>query len=71
MWLMKILLSVKKYTYEESMSETESARIAVYDNMAMVSGHGSLHHLCNFLRNSHCKEKCSNMATHVTWKHSV
>jgi hypothetical protein len=68
--LWKILLLVKKYTYEESTSETESARIAVYGNMATVSGHGSLR-LGNLLHNSHCKQKCSNMATHVTWKHSL
>jgi hypothetical protein len=59
MGLMKILLLVAKYTYEESMSENGSAHSVVYDNMAMVSAHGSHLHLYNFHHNSHCKQKCS------------
>lgn len=58
MRLMKILLLVEKYTYEESMSENENAHSVAYDNMVTVSGHGSLH-LYNLRHNSHCKQKRS------------
>lgn len=50
---------VESYTYEESTSETASARNVAYDNKEKANDHGN-HHLCNLHHNSHCEHKCSN-----------